>query len=267
MSGDSDPSRVPFTRRGYLGIVGSATAAVAAGATQRGRASDTGYGTSGYGTDAYGGSESTGSSLGVSTIGSTDVDTASATVLGELTGMADADSASVYFEWGPSNESITGKTTEETVESTGQFEATLSELSSDTDYEFRAVAAADGTVVTGTTRSFRTASEERTEGTPNVEYLTGVDVSNHRNPHVDAELEWEATIDESELYAAVLTLSDQSGVLESWQYDLSGRTAEATETKRLPHRADEKDTEYTVDLIVYSYYGNTDERTTTFTAQ
>lgn len=267
MTGDTGDSNVPFTRRRYLGVLGTATAAVAVGATQRGSANDTAYGNSGYGTDAYGGSESADPSLGVSTVGSTDVGATSATLLGELTGMADVDSASVYFEWSPSNEYITDETAEQTVESTGQFEAMLSELSSDTDYEFRAVAAADGTVVTGTTKSFRTPSQERTESTPNIEYLTSADVSNHRNPHVDAQLEWKATIDESEIYAAVLTLSDQSGVLESWQYDLSGQTADATETKRLPHRASEKDTEYTVDLIVYSYYGNTDERTTTFTAQ
>lgn len=267
MTGDADPSNVSVTRRRYLGVVGSAAAAVAVGASQPGSASDATYGTSGYGMDAYGGSENTDQSLAVSTIGSTDVGVTSATLVGELTGIADVDSASVYFEWGPSNEDLPNKTAEQTVESTGQFEATLSELSSDTDYKFRAVATADGTVDTGTTGSFRTTTEGRIEGTPSIEYLTSADVSNHRNPHVDAEIEWKAAIDESELYAATLTLSDESGVIESWQYDLSGQTAEATETRRLPHRAGETDTEYAVDLIVYSYYGNTDEQTNTFTAQ
>lgn len=267
MTSNSEASDVQFTRRRYLGILGSTTAAVAVGATGAASASEGGYGASGYGTDAYGGTESTTPSLTVSTVGSTDVATTSATLVGELTEMQNTDSASVYFEWGPSNDGLTSKTAEQTVSATGQFEATLSDLSSGTDYDFRAVAAADGTVVTGATSSFQTTTEEKTEGTPTIEHLTGADVSNPKNPHVDAELDWKATIADSELYAAELTLSDENGQLDSWQYDLSGQTAaEATETKKLPHRADE-DTEYTVDLIVYSYYGNTDEQTTTFTAQ
>lgn len=266
MTGDSAASDVQVTRRRYLGIIGSTTAAVAAGATGATSANTSGYGASAYGTDAYGGSGSTDPSLSISTVDSTSVGTTSATLVGDLTEMQNVDSASVYFEWGPSSDGLTSKTAEQTVSATGQFEATLSGLSSDTGYDFRAVAAADGTVVTGSTASFQTATEQTTEGTPNIEYLTGADISNPKNPHVNAELDWKATINDSELYAAELTLSDENGELDSWQYDLGGQTASATETKKLPHRAAEN-TEYTVDLIVYSYYGNTDEQTTTFTAQ
>lgn len=109
-------------------------------------------------------------------------------------------------------------------------------------------------------------SEEQ-EAVPEIESLTAEDVSNPRNPHVDAEISWEASIDDSELYAAQLTLSDQDRELETWSYDLSGQTAAETETRRIPHRAREADTEYTADLVVYSYYGQTDRQTITFTSQ
>lgn len=269
MTGDSDEPTVQVTRRHYLGVVGSTTAAVAVGATQVGSASEDGYGASGYGNGSYGGQEDTTSepSLDVTTVGASDVGTTSATLVGDLTQLENADGASAYFEWGPSNEGLPNATAQQTVSTTGEFEATLAELDSDTEYEFRAVAAADGTTATGSTLAFQTTQEDSVEGTPEIEQLTGADVSNPRNPHVDAEIDWKATIDESELYAAELTLSDQDGVIESWQYDLSGGSAEATETTRLPHRAGETDTEYTADLIVYSYYGNIDEQTTTFKAQ
>ncbi len=105
------------------------------------------------------------------------------------------------------------------------------------------------------------------EAVPEIERLTGEDVSNPNNPHVDAELSWQASIDDSELYAALLTLSGPDGELKSWKYDLSGQTAEETETKRIPHGASGESTEYTVDLVVYSYFGETDEQTTTFESQ
>lgn len=267
MTGETDSSP-KVTRRRYLGVLGMTTAAVAVGATQKASATEHGYGQPGYGTGVYGGqTDSTGTvSLDTTTVGSSDVGTDSATLVGDLTLLDNADSASVYFEWGPSSEDLPNTTAQQTVSATGEFDATISGLASDTDYEFRAVATADGTSATGGSLTFRT-EQDQVEGTPSIERLTGADVSNPRNPHVNAELDWAATIDQSELYAAELTLSDPNGELASWQYDLSGQSAEATETERLPHRARETDTEFTVHLVVYSYYGNVDEMTTTFRAQ
>lgn len=266
MTDDSDRSDTRLTRRHYLGVLGATSAAaVIGGASGTASATEHGYGMSSYGGGQYGGDGSVAeANLETSTVGTDGTDTTSATLVGDLTTLENSDSASVHFEWGPSSEDLPNATAAQTVSSTGEFDATLSDLASDTDYEFRAVASADGTTATGGTLTFRT---ERVEGTPTVDRLTGADVSNPRNPHVDAEIEWAASIDQSELYAAELTLSDQNGELESWQYNLSGQSAEATATERLPHRARETDTEFTVHLVVYSYYGNVDESTITFTAQ
>ena len=266
MTDDSDSSDTRLTRRHYLGVLGATSAAaVVGGASGTASATEHGYGASGYGAGQYGGDGTvTDSTLETSTVGTDAIDTSSATLVGDLTTLENADSASVYFEWGPSSEDLPNTTATQTARSTGEFDASVSDLAADTDYEFRAVATADGTTATGGSLTFRT---ERVEGTPTIERLTGADVSNPRNPHVDAELDWAASIDQSELYAAELTLSDPNGELASWQYDLSGQSAEATATERLPHRARETDTEYTVHLVVYSYYGNVDESTITFTAQ
>lgn len=116
------------------------------------------------------------------------------------------------------------------------------------------------------------AEEEQSDGgdedaVPTIEYLSGEDVSNPKNPHVDAELNWRATIDNSELQTASLTLSDADGELESWTYDLSDQTAEATETTRVKQGARRNATEYTVELVVRSSHGETDTQTTQFTSQ
>lgn len=269
MTGERDDSDVLFTRRGYLGALGG-TAVVAVGASQATSADEQGYGTSGYGLGSYGGEEQTETEahLDVTTLGGTDIESTSARVIGDLTELDGTESATVYFEWGTSS-SLSQSTEDQTVESTGEFDAVLSGLETNTEYQVRAVATADGTRVTGETATFQTkaADEEPEEGIPEIEVLTGEDVSNPRNPHVDAELTWEASIDNSELYAAQLVLSDEEETLNSWTYNLSGQHAEATETERVPLGALDEETEYTADLVVYSYYGNTDRQTTTFESQ
>jgi hypothetical protein len=271
MTDDSNGSHTRLTRRGYLGALGATSAAVLAGATEVGSAAGHGYGASGYGAGQYGGDGTvTEPTLAVTTVGASSVDTTSATFAGELTGLSNVDSASVYFEWGPSSEDLPEATPEQTLGATGGFEATVEGLQADTEYVFRAVATAGDAVDTGTEATLRTDSAddpEPTEGTPEIVNLAGADVSNANNPHVDAEVQWEATIDASELYAAELVLSDHEGRIDSWSYELSGDTASATETARIPHRAGEQDIDYTAELVVYSYYGNTDTRTTTFQAQ
>lgn len=267
MTDETEETDSRLTRRQYLGVVGSTTAAVAVGATQVGTAAESGYGLTQYGYGDYGGGITNETSVSVQTVDATNVDTSSVTLSGDLTELQNADSASVYFEWGRSSDGLLNTTPEQTVSTTGGFEATLSGLDSDTAYEFRAVATADGTTATGSTLGFQTAQEGRIEGTPTVDSLSGADVSNPNNPHVDAEIDWAASINESELYAATLTLSDSTGEIESWNYELSGQTASATETRRVPYHERAEDATYTVDLTVYSYYGNIDQQTTTFTAQ
>lgn len=272
MTDGSDGSGARLTRRRYLGVLGAASAALAVGASQSTSAAEDGYGTTGYGAGGYGGVSGTVTDpvLKVSTAGASAVGANSATLVGELTELTNAESASVSFEWGPSNGDLLEATPGHTVETTGEFKATIAGLESDTEYVFTATATAGETIATGGEATLRTDEPDDaspTEATPRIESLAGADVSNPNNPHVDAELSWEASIDDSELYAAELTLSDHEERIDSWRYDLSGDTAAETETTRIPHRAGEQDADYTAELVVYSYYGNTDTQTTTFQAQ
>lgn len=86
------------------------------------------------------------------------------------------------------------------------------------------------------------------------------DTSNPRNPHIDLEIEWAATIDDGDLAHAELVVSENGTVVESWQYDLDGSDAEERETKRIDHGAGET---YHVTLHVESAHDTnvSDEKT------
>jgi len=268
MTGENNESEARVSRRGYLGLIAS-TAAVTVGAAQTGRGAEGGYGTNGYGTDPYGGDGTdsggeTETALDVRTAGTSDVGAASATLVGQLSQLQGYESATVSFEWGTAGSQLFASTAGQTLGATGEFAATLSELDSDTEYEFRAVATADGEKVADERLSFRT---DPVEGDPTVESLAGADVSDPQIPYVNAELEWSATIDSNELDTAMLMLSDADGVIESWIYELSGQSASATETTWIMKGVIEEGTEYSARLIVYSSTGNIDQQTTAFEAQ
>jgi len=265
LTGD-ESRKLEVTRRTWLTAVGT-SAAIAAGVTGTASADSHGYGSSGYGTGPYGGEDSTAveTALGVSTIGAIEVGTSAATLIGDLTELEGTDRATVYFEYGPVNEGLPESTAEQLVDSTGEFQATVTGLASGTEYELRAVAEADGEVLTGETATFLT--DQASTAAPTIDALSGADVSNHRNPHVDAELWWAASITDGEIYAAELTLSGPDGVIKTWEYDLDAQTIERTETDRIPLGAREEGIQYTVDLIVYSYSGKYETATATFESQ
>lgn len=269
MTIERNESESLFSRRKFLGAFG-ASAAVVAGGTQLASAKEGGYGSAGYGAGPYGGGDGITSDiqLAVETVGGTDIDSSSATVIGDLTELSGTESALVHLEWGTTT-SFSQSTEEQRIDSTGEFEAELSNLESDTEYKLQAVATADGIRETGGVATFATApdTDDGEDAVPEIEMLTGEDVSNPRNPHVDAELEWEASIADSELWAGQLTLADDEETYGTWTYDLSGEHAEASETKRVPLGALDQGTEYTVELVLYSYYGNTAEEKITFESQ
>lgn len=269
MTDKCDRSRALVSRRKFLGVCG-ASVAVASGGTQLSGAEENGYGSDGYGAGPYGGRDgsTTLPQIAVETIGGSAIEPTSATVSGNLTELTGVEHAWVFFEWWEAASGDVQSTAEQQLETTGEFDDELSGLETDTEYEVRAVATADEERATGDVVSFVTAEEDDPkDAVPEIELLTGEDVSNPRNPHVDAELEWEGSIADSELWAGRLTLADDEEHYKTWTYDLSGQDAAATETKRIPHGALDGGTEYTVELVLYSYYGETAEATMTFKSQ
>jgi subtilisin len=105
-------------------------------------------------------SDSADSSLDVSTVGALDVGETTATLEGSLDDLGGASSADVAFEYRRSGASTWSTTRSETRSSTGSFSRDVSDLASDTEYEYRArVDASDGDAATGSIRTLTTVTE------------------------------------------------------------------------------------------------------------
>ena len=97
----------------------------------------------------------------VSTGSISSVSSSAATLSGSVTDLGGASSAECYFQYRQSGADSWATTPGQTLDSTGSFTEDLSDLSSGTDYEFRAIAdASDGDSDTGSTVSFTTDSQD-----------------------------------------------------------------------------------------------------------
>ena len=268
-------------RRTWLATLGACLAAP--GVATKAAADDQGYGGGGWGDGGFGDSADDDTDdepddeehLVVDTREASSVDDSSATLAGDLLELEGLDATTVSFRWGKPGDGFPNIAGEQTLNSPGEFDAEVTGLEDDTDYEFYAYAEADDTTDAGDTLTFTTApsdeeddddgdekepSEDDLEAVPEITELRAEDVSNPRNPHVDAEVEWVATIEEGELAAAELTISDADGVVVSEEYDLDGQTAERTEEERIKHGSGET---YSVELTVHSAHDTTETDETT----
>jgi subtilisin family serine protease len=170
---------------------------------------------------------STESALAVSTGDATSVGTDAATLNGSLDDLGGADSADVYFEWGPSGD-LSNTTSTQTLSSTGSFSADISGLSSDTTYDFRAVASAsDGDGDTGSTNSFTTDTES-TSTAPTVDSHT---VSTRTTgPWNRVTADWAVSDDDGDLSSVDVEIRDSSGsTLNSTTVSVSGSSASGSD--------------------------------------
>ncbi|MFC7008688.1 hypothetical protein [Halalkalicoccus salilacus] len=98
--------------------------------------------------------------VAVSTASASNVGESSATLNGSLDDLGGADSADVYFEWGPSGD-LSNTTEPQTLSSTGPFSEEITGLEAGEEYEYRAVAeASDGDTDTGSSITFTTTTVE-----------------------------------------------------------------------------------------------------------
>jgi hypothetical protein len=115
--------------------------------------------TSGCVDSISGDSQDTDTSVAVSTDSASTGET-SATLKGSLDDLGGASSSDVYFEYRQAGNSSWSATAVQARSSTGSFSRDVGDLSSGTDYEFRAAAdASDGDADTGSTATFTTDSE------------------------------------------------------------------------------------------------------------
>jgi hypothetical protein len=94
--------------------------------------------------------------LDVSTGAATDIGENSATLTGTLADLGEADTADVWFEWGPVGSDTPNQTDPETLSEGGSFSADLSGLEVATTYEFEAYAETGADSDTGGANSFET---------------------------------------------------------------------------------------------------------------
>lgn len=98
------------------------------------------------------------STLDVDTNDASSITDSSAYLNGDLQDLGGAGSADVYFEWGEYGSDLPNSTASESMNSTGIFSHQLAGLSSDTTYEFQAVAStSQNGRVTGSRLSFSTS--------------------------------------------------------------------------------------------------------------
>ena len=198
-------------------------------------------------------------SLEVSTTGSSETDGTSATLDGSLDGLEGVSSAEVYFEWGESGDGLPETTPPETRSSTGQFDADLTDLANGTDYEFRAVAEADGGSDMGETLTLTTD----TEADPSDPEIDSYSVSERGspNPHAEITAEWVVSDAAGDLDSVLVEVIDSRGSVEaSNRTAVSGERASGTDELRVKHARNER---FDVRLLVADSHGNTASRTET----
>jgi len=93
----------------------------------------------------------------VTTDNANNITTTSTRLNGNLTSLGSAPSANVSFEWGTTSGSLTQRTANHMMDSTGNFSINLTGLSATTTYYFRAKAVGDGTTY-GVEKTFTTAT-------------------------------------------------------------------------------------------------------------
>lgn len=228
----ADVAGLDADRRTVLALLVAATASGAAPATRpaRGATSDAGYDAGSYGAGPYA-SGSSEASLSVSTVGAREVTDSAATLDGELTDTGGAASVDVGFEIRASGGETWSATSTQTLSSPGAFDETTTALAADTEYEFRAVAAAsDGDAATGSTQTFVT------ESAPVPPTIDQFDVSERGspNPHAEISVDWQVSDADGDLDAVEIVLTDESGrQVDSATSSVSGASASGSESFRI----------------------------------
>lgn len=169
--------------------------------------------------------DSGGKDLAVETTSSNDVTDSSATLTGKVTKLKGYDEATVYFEWRESDNDQWITTETQSLESSSEFDSEVTTLGSSTEYEFRAVAEADGNTQVGETDTFTTDSGDEPSDTDSViEEFTAQ--QRNTGPWTRADVEWEVSNEDGDLYEATTELMDGDGdVLDAETTDIRHTTS------------------------------------------
>lgn len=152
----------------------------------------------------------TGAGLTLSTAGATDVSPTGATLTATVEDLGGAASATVTLEYRASGTATWTTAGSRTVQGVGDVTAHAGGLSNDTEYEYRATAAAsDGDTATGGAGSFTTPAANHP---PTVEALDARDAADG-DPHVDVLVAWTVADADRDLASVTVTVRDEGGVV------------------------------------------------------
>ncbi|MDQ2049205.1 S8 family peptidase [Natronolimnohabitans sp. A-GB9] len=166
-----------------------------------------------------------GKDLAIETTSSNDVTDSSATLTGKVTKLKGYDEVTVYFEWRESDSDRWTTTERQTLESSSEFDSEVTTLGSSTEYEFRAVAEAGDTTQVGETDTFTTGSGDEPTDTDSVIEEFTVQPRN-TGPWTRADVEWEVSNEDGDLYEATTELMDGDGaVLDAETTDIRDTTS------------------------------------------
>jgi len=182
--------------------------------------------------------ETTTESVTVTTEAATDISSSSATLNGTLTELSGVDSAEVFFEYGPAGDGLTESTANHTLSATGSFSETVEGLAAGTDYEFRAVAAANDTSDTGDVLQFVTDEDEPVDDNtaPTIDEWSVR--TRTTGPWFRADSTWSVSDDDGNLDTVTTELLNGSSVVDTETTAVSGSTASGEHKTRTRGDAD-----------------------------
>ncbi|MHC3438689.1 S8 family serine peptidase [Natrialbaceae archaeon A-gly3] len=194
----------------------------------------------------------------VETEETTPVDDATVTAAGDLLGMADAEEATVAFQWREAGAEEWTETDPDTRNGIGGFDGEITGLEPETEYEVRAVVEADGTSDAGAVLSVATEPEP---GAPEIDAVEIVDDSN-RNA-VRARVNWTVTDPDGDLreVTSELRYADEGELLHASTSEIEGETETGTHLLRHDDRLEGAGEEYEITFSATDGEGNVTEIT------
>lgn len=235
-------------RRTLLKFTGAATIVGGAVTTQTGtaQASTYGYGEGGYGMGEYGGW----TTFAVTTDGTADISSSTATLSGSLEDIGGAESSDCQFEWRQVGDSTWNVTAEQTLTSTGSFDAKLDGLTESTEYEFRAAAtASDGAADLGSTVEFTTAPSNQGPAIDSFEVFE----AGSPDPHAEITAEWGVSDPDGNLDTVVVQVFDDAqSLVDATSTEVGGYSVSGIDQVKIRHVDGET---LHVELAVVDTYG------------
>lgn len=165
--------------------------------------------------------------LTVLTEGVTDVGSESVTLEGTVDDLGGADATDAYFEYRETGTSSWASSDVQTLESATSYTESVTGLSTEAEYEARAVAeATDDDVDTGGTVTFTTGSGTTDSGSaPSIDRLE-VTEEGSPNPHADIIANWSVSDGDGDLSWALVQVVDADGfVVDAAKTSISGDSA------------------------------------------